>query len=185
MSAAQSVANSAYPYTPNPASSTTQAIANPFLDPNGPFANLSLTSQQRQQIRQIFSQNQNTIGTPQSVRQLLDAVDAVLTPLQQRTLQSDLQTLRAQRFRDGIGVGSSSSNNALAQLNLSSAQQSQISQIFQSAQAGGASSRDILRQIDRVLTAAQQQQLASLRSPYTSSGAPGSPSHPYVINTIA
>lgn len=181
MSGIQSVTNSPYQTQSTSSSSTTPAPQNPFLDPNGPFANLNLTPTQQQQLQQIFSQNS---GTQQSPSQVIDQIEAVLTPQQQQTLQNDLQTLHSHHHHHG----GSSSSDPLAQLNLTSTQQSQISQILQSAKASGTSSSDVLTQIENVLTPSQQQQLASLFSSYTSSGSTGStgsPSQPYVINTTA
>ena len=188
MSGVQSISNSPYQYTSAAAGTPPQpTLQNPFLDPNGPFANLNLTAAQQQQIAQIF---QNTTATPQSLRALIDQIDTVLTPVQQQTLQNDLQVLHAHRPRDSDGDadGSSASTNPLAGLNLSSTQQRQIGQILQSAQTNGTSPADVIKQIDSVLTTSQQQQLASLFAAYTSAGAggtTGSPIQPYVINATA
>lgn len=53
-----------------------------------PFANLDLTAGQRTQIRSILS-NAKSAGTSES--QVQSQINAVLTPQQQQTLQTDLQ----------------------------------------------------------------------------------------------
>jgi Spy/CpxP family protein refolding chaperone len=73
------------------AASTAQQAIDPFADPNGPFANLNLTTEQQQQIQQIFSQNPPSSG--QTPSQLFQQVESVLTPQQQATLKTDLETL--------------------------------------------------------------------------------------------
>jgi Spy/CpxP family protein refolding chaperone len=155
--------------------STQQAQRNPFLDPNGPFANLDLTAAQQQQISSIFSQaQQNSSGSTgssgsngqSSWSQILSQINAILTPQQQTTLQSDLQTLKSNRHHGGE---SSSQSNPLSQLDLTSAQQTQIGQIVSAAQTNGTSPSDELNQIDNVLTPTQQQQLISLLTPDASS----------------
>ena len=163
-----------------------QAKQNPFADPNGPFANLNLTSQQQQQIAQIFSQRasgNSQSGNSQSWNQIFSQVNAILTPQQQQTLQSDVKTLRAnhQQQKDG----SSNASNSLSELDLTNSQQTEIGQIIQAAQTNGASSSDTLNQIDGVLTTTQQQQLISLFSADTSTGSSTQSSQPYVINTSA
>jgi Spy/CpxP family protein refolding chaperone len=165
--------------------STTQAPTNPFADPNGPFANLNLTATQQQQIAQLISQNSNN-GT-QTPTQLFSQVESVLTPQQQQTLQSDLETLKTQHHHHhhGSGDSASSATNPLSQLDLSSSQQSQISQILQTAQTNGTSSSDVLSQIDNVLTSSQQQQLVSLYASYTSTGSSPQTSSSFVLNTSA
>jgi len=175
------------------ASSQTQR--NPFLNPNGPFANLDLTPQQQQQIAQIFSQNasgQNSggqssngqSGNGQSWSQIISQINAILSPQQQTTLQGDLQSLASHHHH---GSGSSSQSNPLAQLDLTSAQQTQIGQIIQSAQTNGTSPSDELTQIDDVLTPTQQQQLISLISSDSSAGSSASTSSASgnVISTTA
>ena len=162
-------------------SNTIQAPPDPFADPNGPFANLNLTAQQQQQIQQIFSQNSNS-GT-QTPTQLFSQVESVLTPQQQQTLQSDLETLKSHHHHHDDG--SANSSNPLSQLDLTSSQQSQISQILQSAQTNGTSSNGVLSQIDNVLTPSQQQQLASLFASYTSTGSTPPNSQPVAVNTSA
>ena len=165
----------------NATQNTQQAKQNPFADPNGPFANLNLTSQQQQQIAQIFSQSAS--GNSQSWNQIFSQVNAILTPQQQQTLQSDVKALRAnhQHQKDG----SSNASNSLSELDLTNSQQTEIGQIIQAAQTNGTSSSDTLNQIDGVLTTPQQQQLISLFSADTSAGSSTQSSQPYVINTSA
>jgi Spy/CpxP family protein refolding chaperone len=164
--------------------STTQAPTNPFDDPNGPFANLNLTATQQQQIQQLISQNPNSGA--QTPTQLFSQVESILTPQQQQTLQSDLETLKSHHHhRHGGGDAGSSAANPLSQLNLSSSQQSQISQILQTAQTNGSASSDVLSQIDNVLTSSQQQQLVSLYASYTSTGSSPQTSSSFVLNTSA
>lgn len=169
-------------------SSSTTGPRNPFADPNGPFANLDLTSQQQTQIAQIFSQTASS-GQQQSWSQILSQVNAVLTSSQQSTLQSDIQTLKADHHHGGGHHGDGGgSSNPLAQLDLTSAQQTQIGQIIQSGQASGDSTSDELSQIDNVLTPAQQQKLVSLFSSASTSTTGSSTtqsSEPYVISTSA
>jgi Spy/CpxP family protein refolding chaperone len=168
--------------------STSQAQRNPFLDPNGPFANLNLTPQQQQQIQSIFSQSQQNSSSSngsngsngQSLSQIISQINAILTPQQQQTLQSDLKTLKAGHHQHGEN---SSQNNPLSQLDLTSAQQTQIGQIVSAAQANGTSPSDELNQIDNVLTPAQQQQLVSLFSPDASSSTSAASGN--VISTTA
>jgi Spy/CpxP family protein refolding chaperone len=165
--------------------SSTQGPRNPFADPNGPFANLDLTSQQQTQIAQIFSQSSSS-GQQQSWSQIVSQINAVLTSTQQQTLQSDVQTLQADHHHGGGHHGDGGgSSNPLAQLDLTSAQQTQIGQIIQSGQASGDSASDELSQIDNVLTPAQQQKLVSLFSSSSTTGSSTPSSEPYVISTSA
>ena len=118
-----------------------------------PFANLNLTEQQRQQIRQIF-QTAKSQGTSQSDVQ--SQIKGVLTTAQQQQLQTDLQS----QATSGQGQnGQNAPANPFANLGLTSSQQAQIQQIFQNAQSQGTSQSDLQSQIDAVLTPAQQQQL--------------------------
>ena len=68
-----------------------------------PFANLNLTSDQQQQIEQIFQNAQTQGPTPAQVQ---NQVNAVLTPAQQSQLQKDLQARH--HHHHGGGGGSSS-----------------------------------------------------------------------------
>jgi hypothetical protein len=162
-------------------SDAAQTKQNPFVNPKGPFANLNLSSQQQQQIAQIF--NQSSSGNGQSWGQLLNQVNAILTPQQQQTLQGDVKSLRGGHHQHD--AGSSDANDALSELDLTTSQQSEIGQIIQAAQTNGTSSSDTLNQIDGVLTATQQQQLISLFSTDAPAGSSAQSSQPYVINTSA
>jgi Spy/CpxP family protein refolding chaperone len=63
---------------------------NPFADPNGPFANLDLTSSQQSQIATIL-QNGRSQGL--TFDQINAQIKAVLTTSQQTTFATDLQNL--------------------------------------------------------------------------------------------
>ncbi len=170
--------------SPGSTSTGTQSAQDPLLDPNGPFANLNLTAQQQQQIQQIFSQSSGT--TPSSPTALFNQVESVLTPQQQQTLQSDLETAGSHHHHHHHqGGGSSGSGDPLAQLDLTSSQQTQIAQLVQSAQTNGTSSSALLTQIDGVLTTTQQQQLASSLASYTSTGSTPQTTQGYLVNTNA
>ncbi len=85
-----------------------------------------------------------------------------------------------------LGGELSDASSPLAELELTSAQQTEIGQIILSAQTNGTDSGDVLDQIDDVLTAKQQQQLIALFSSLnTSSKASLKSPQPYVINTHA
>jgi Spy/CpxP family protein refolding chaperone len=171
---------------PQQAANTTQTQPNPFTSPNSPFANLNLTPQQQQQIQSIFSQAQSSPLTPS---QLQSQLNSVLSPQQQQTLQSDLQSMKGHHHHHHGGGSSSSSgsNSLLSQLDLTSQQQGQISQLVQTAQSNGTSSGTLLSQIDNVLSSSQQTQLAALLSPtsYNSSGSSTTTTLPYLVNTNA
>ncbi len=72
-----------------------------------PFANLNLTSEQQQQIQQILSQNSGS--STQSRSQLFDQIEAVLTPQQQATLKTDLETQSAHHHHHHKGSPTGSS----------------------------------------------------------------------------
>lgn len=151
---------------------------------NSPFANLDLTTQQQQQVQQIFGQVQSGSLTPSQAQ---SQIQSLLSPQQQQTLQTDKS---AHHGRHHAGdSSSSSSSDPLSMLDLTSSQQSQIGQIINEGQANGSSTSDVLSQIDGVLTANQQQQLVSLFSSsaaYTSTGAStGTTTPSYVVNTTA
>jgi Spy/CpxP family protein refolding chaperone len=85
---------------------------------NGPFSNLDLTQSQKQQIDQIL-QTAKTQGLAPSVVQT--QINAVLTPAQQQTLQTDVQN--AQSAHSGRhhhhhgGGGSASSTTGATSVN--------------------------------------------------------------------
>jgi Spy/CpxP family protein refolding chaperone len=122
---------------------------NPFADPNGPFANLDLTSSQQSQISSILQNGQSQGLT---IDQINSQIDAVLTTSQQSTFATDLANLPSPPGTQG----SSSSNDPLSNLGLTSDQKSQIDTILENAQTNGTSQSDVLAQIDAVLTPTQQ-----------------------------
>jgi Spy/CpxP family protein refolding chaperone len=65
---------------------------NPFADPNGPFANLDLTSSQQSQIATILKNGQSQGLT---FDQINAQINAVLTTSQQTTFATDLENLPA------------------------------------------------------------------------------------------
>jgi Spy/CpxP family protein refolding chaperone len=117
-------------------------------NPNGPPANLNLTSDQQSQITAIVKN-----GKAQGLtHDQIDAqIDAVLTTSQQATFTTDLQNLP-----QSGSPGTSSTNDPLSNLSLTDDQKSQIDTILQTAQADGTSQADVLTQIDAVLTPSQQ-----------------------------
>ena len=126
---------------------------NPFTDPNGPFANLDLTSTQQTQIASILKNGQ---AQGLSFDQINAQISAILTTSQQATFATDIQNLPPP---PGSQNGSSTLGNLLSNLNLSSSQQSQINTILQNASSDGLSQSDVLTQIETVLTPAQQSAL--------------------------
>jgi Spy/CpxP family protein refolding chaperone len=82
-----------------------QQPANPFST-SGPFSNLNLSSQQQSQIQDILSQAKSQGLSPSQVQ---SEINNVLTPDQQKTLQSDLQKLHAHRNDQAASDASSSS----------------------------------------------------------------------------
>lgn len=157
---------------------------NPFDDSNGPFANLNLATDQKNQIDQIFANAKSQGLSPSQVQ---SQINGVLTTQQQQTLQSDLQTVQSQHHHHHGGGGSSSeSSSLLSQLNLTSDQTNQIDQLVQNAQQNGTSASDLLNSIDNVLTSSQQTQLANLLAAgasYNSSGSSTTNNNSYLINT--
>jgi Spy/CpxP family protein refolding chaperone len=87
---------------------------------NGPFSNLDLTQSQKQQIDQIL-QTAKTQGLAPSVVQT--QINAVLTPAQQQTLQTDVQNAqsahsgRHHHHHGGGGGGSASSRTGATSVN--------------------------------------------------------------------
>jgi Spy/CpxP family protein refolding chaperone len=140
------------------------------------FSNLGLSDTQTSQIRSILNAAQQN-GTSQSDVQ--SQIDAVLTPAQQSTLSSNSSsnsnytsvtansttattTTAATHAHHGHhGGGKGSGSDPFANLNLTSAQQSQIEQIFTSAKTNGTSQTGVQSQINAILTPTQQQQLQS------------------------
>jgi len=128
-------------------SSTSQTPPNPFSDPNGPFANLDLTTSQQSQIAQIL---QSGISQGSSPTQINSQISAILTTSQQTTFQSDLKNLPQG------GPPSGTNSDPLDDLTLTTTQQSQIDQILQQAQSGTITQAQALAQITNLLTPAQQ-----------------------------
>jgi Spy/CpxP family protein refolding chaperone len=83
-----------------------QQPPNPFST-SGPFGNLDLTSQQQSEIQNIFSQAKSQGLSPSQVQ---SQINNVLTPDQQKALQSDLQKLHAHRHDQPSSDPSSSSD---------------------------------------------------------------------------
>jgi len=179
------------------ASATTNAAIgappmDPFSNPNGPFSNLNLTTDQQNQIQSILSTGKSQ-GL--SFSQINSQINQVLNPAQQQTLQSDVQQMQAHRggghHHHHHGGGSSDSGNStslLGQLDLSGDQQDQITSLFQSAQANGTSPSTLLGQIENnVLSSNQQNTLANLLSTgtYSSTGNSTTTTIPYLVNTNA
>jgi Spy/CpxP family protein refolding chaperone len=123
---------------------------NLFTNPNGPFANLNLSSDQQTQISQIL-QNGKSQGLSRG--QINAQISALLTPAQQTAFATDLQNLPA---RPGSQNASASANGPIDNLNLTDDQKSKIDTILQSAQTNGTSQSDVLTQIQGVLTPNQQ-----------------------------
>ena len=143
-----------------PSSSATQTPPNPFSDPNGPFANLDLTTSQQSQIAQIL---QTAISQGLSPTQINSQIAAILTTSQQSTFQSDLQNLpqggpppSGTNGSSSTSASSTSTSDPLDNITLTTTQQSQIDQILQQAQSGTITQADALAQITNLLTPAQQ-----------------------------
>jgi Spy/CpxP family protein refolding chaperone len=132
-----------------------------------PFANLDLTEDQRTQIRAIFQQAKSQ-GLSQT--QVQQAINAVLTPAQQQTLQSDIQQQTQAQQTQAQQTASTQPappnpfadpNGPFANLDLTASQQSQISQLLQTAQSTGVSISQLNAQIAAVLSPAQQTTFSS------------------------
>lgn len=109
---------------------------NPFGDPNGPFANLNLTSDQQTQIAQIFS---DTKAQGLTFDQINAKISAILTTAQQSTFASDLKNLPAP-------PGSGDSRDA-STASASVSGQSQTGDDGTTATTSGLSESDIQKQI--------------------------------------
>jgi hypothetical protein len=73
---------------------TNSLAQNLLTDPNGPLANLNLTSQQQTQIQQLLSQNPGSAS--QTPTQIFKQLENILTPQQQEQLKTNLETSSAQ-----------------------------------------------------------------------------------------
>jgi Spy/CpxP family protein refolding chaperone len=141
------------------ATSSTQAPPhgtppNPFTDPNGPFANLNLTSSQQSRIASILS---SAKSQGLSFDQINAQISALLTPAQQTAFTGDLQNLPQPGAQNGQ---SGASTDLTANLDLTDTQKSQIDAILQQGQAGTLSQAQVLSAIQGVLTPAQQTALS-------------------------
>ena len=176
----QTVSTAASVTVPSTASGTTD-----------PFSNLNLTSTQQQQVQQVIQDLQSGTIAPSLAQ---SQINAILTPQQQQTLQTDLQQIKgAHHHHHGGGhhhhssstSTASSSASPLSQLDLTDSQETEIDGIVQAAQAGGTSPTDILRKINGILTTSQQQKLASLLSANGAPSASTSQTPSYLVNTSA
>jgi Spy/CpxP family protein refolding chaperone len=88
------------------------AGGNPFADPNGPFANLNLTSDQQTQIAKIFADAKS-----QGLKfdQINAKISAILTTSQQATFTTDLQNLPAPPSAPGSSDASTASASVSGQ----------------------------------------------------------------------
>ena len=142
-----SAASAAASAAPPPPSGGPQGGGNPFADPNGPFANLDLTTDQQTQIAQIFTDAKSQGLT---FDQINAKISALLTTTQQATFATDLANLPKPGSDDG-----SASSDLIANLSLTDDQKTKIDQILQNAQSQGTSQSDVLAQIEAVLTPTQ------------------------------
>ena len=137
----------------DPTAAAQQQQSAPSLQP---FANLDLSEQQRTQIRSIFQSAQSG-GLSQS--QVQDQINAVLTPAQQQTLQSDVQTAQGatpghhHHHHHGAGGSSSASSGQTTSAGTSTAASS-------SSASGGLTESAIQNQV-LAATSINQQQLQS------------------------
>jgi Spy/CpxP family protein refolding chaperone len=91
---------------------SSQSSFNPFTDPNGPFANLNLTSDQQSQISQILSQAQSQGLKPEAVN---SQISALLSTTQQATLSSDLASLQLPTSSGGFSDASTATASVSGQ----------------------------------------------------------------------
>lgn len=162
----------------NSQAQTNSGPPNPFNDPNGPFANLNLTTSQQTQIQNILQNAQSQGLSPDQVN---SQIEGVLTTSQQSTFASDLQNLQQQQSQEAQSSQNSQNpftdpNGPFANLNLTSSQQSQIQQILQTAQSEGLSVDQVDDQIDGILTSSQQTTFSSDLQNLPSAGAQSSSS---------
>jgi Spy/CpxP family protein refolding chaperone len=114
-----------------------------------PFANLNLTEDQRAKIRAILHQAKSQGLSQTDVQK---QINGVLTSDQQKTLQSDLQTLQQQQTPPV---------DPFANLNLTDDQKTKIQGILQQAQSAGTDPSTVQQQINAILTPTQQATLQS------------------------
>jgi Spy/CpxP family protein refolding chaperone len=140
--------------------SGSQSGGNPFTDPNGPFANLDLSSSQQSQIQQIISSGQQN---GESLSQINAQISAVLTPTQQATFTADLQNLpQPGGSQSSSSTSSSSAGTSNSGIDLTGTQQQQIEQLLQNAESSGTSISDTLSQVFSLLTSTQKAALSNL-----------------------
>ena len=144
-----------------------------------PFANLNLTEDQRAQVRSILK-NAKSEGLTQN--QIEQEINSILTPTQQTTFQNDQASVSSSSSSSSSDAASASvtqssstqpnpftdANGPFANLDLTSSQQSQVSQILSDAQSEGLTFSQVNSQISSILTTTQQtsfeSDLASLPS---------------------
>ncbi len=135
------------------------AGGNPFSDPNGPFANLNLSSSQQSQIQQIISSGQQS---GESLSQINAQISAVLTPTQQTAFATDLQNLPQPGGSQSSSSGSSNASTSNSGIDLTATQQDQIEQLLQNAETSGTSVSDTISQVFSLLTSSQKSALSNL-----------------------
>jgi Spy/CpxP family protein refolding chaperone len=133
-----------------------------------PFSNLDLTEDQRKQIRSILKSADSEGLTQAEIQQ---EINAILTPTQQTTLQSDLAAISTSSTGSSTTQSAQSAQSApppprgnpftdpngpFANLDLTADQQSQIAAILKNGQSQGLTLDQINAQIDTVLTTSQQ-----------------------------
>jgi Spy/CpxP family protein refolding chaperone len=109
---------------------------NLFTNPNGPFANLNLTSDQQTQIAQIFSDAKSQGLT---FDQINTKINAILTTSQQTTFASDLKNLPTPLGASGSSDASTASADVSGQ--------SQSGSGDSTASTAGLTASDIQKQI--------------------------------------
>jgi hypothetical protein len=90
------------------ASSTASSAASSSASANSVLANLNLTSTEASQISAILNGSQG-----QSFAQLANRIDTVLTPSQQKTFASNLQSLQSHHGHHHGGGGGSGSSSTI------------------------------------------------------------------------
>jgi hypothetical protein len=98
------LASAQKPPSSTPAS-TAGSAASSSASANSVLANLNLTPIEASQVSAILNGSQG-----QSFAQLANRIDAVLTPSQQKTFATNLQSLQSHRGHHGGGGGSGSSS---------------------------------------------------------------------------
>jgi Spy/CpxP family protein refolding chaperone len=149
-----------------------------------PFANLDLTEDQRAQVRSILK-NAKSEGLSQD--QIQQEINSILTPTQQTTFQSDQASVSSSASSAAASSSATQStstqpnpftdaNGPFANLNLTSSQQSQVSQILADAQSEGLTFSQVNSQISSILTTTQQTSFESDLASLPTAGGNSSPS---------